>query len=387
MRKRSTCRCLKLGLSMAEQPGKTKGAAAPADGIRLYFHLGTEKTGSSFLQSVFALNRPTLAAQGLWFPKGKRWSEAQMRKGDISAGNGEWLLGLLQGDDWPGVQAYLAHVLAEAGAAGCRQIVFSSELLLPLMAEPERIDRLNRILASMKVASVSVLVFLREPVSQILSLYRHRAKRGTAGSFGDWALAGYSLPKNLDGLERGLATAGWTLQARAYRRDPAHLLEACFRDWLGIEPPTDWPRQPVNPSLTLSEVELLRHFRKLDPFCVSELHAGLVAVPADSKPAAGCFEQRLQAQAAAIVQQYGDFWAQWLDRLPADERFAISSAVDEDIRGKPALSLSSAQLQALVDSLARASSPAGKIRLRWQHAIRPKLARLVRAILPERRPW
>ena len=371
---------------MAELPGK-KGAAEPAEGIRLYFHLGTEKTGSSFLQSVFALNRPTLATQGLWFPEGKRWSEAQMRKGDISAGNGEWLLALLQAADWPGVEAYLNHVLAEAGAAGCRQIVFSSELLLPLMAEPERMDRLNRMLASMKVASASVLVFLREPVSQILSLYRHRAKRGTAGSFGDWALAGYTLPKELAGLEQGLETAGWTLQARAYRRDPAHLLEACFRDWLGIEPPTDWPRQPVNPSLTLSEVELLRHFRNLDPFCVSELHAGLVTVPAESKPAPGSFEHRLRAEAAAIVQQYGDFWAQWLDRLPADERFAIPPAVDEDIQGQPALSLGPAQLQALADSLARASSPAGRIRLRWQHAVRPRLGRLVRAILPEGRPW
>ncbi|MCC5865191.1 MAG: hypothetical protein JJU31_08750 [Wenzhouxiangella sp.] len=361
--------------------------AAGADATRLYFHLGTEKTGSSFLQSAFALNREHLAAQCIWFPAGKRWSEAQMRKGDISAGNGEWLLGLLQADDWPGVQAYLAHVLAQARAAGCGQLVYSSELLLPLMAEPERIGRLHRMLASMQVASVSVLVFLREPVSQILSLYRHRAKRGTAGSFSAWAETGYSLPAELAGLDTGLAAAGWKLQARAYRRDPAHLLAACFRDWLGLEPPAEWPRQPVNPSLTLSEVELLRHFRTLDPLCVSELHASLVAVPEARKPPAGGFERRLQAQAAAIVQADADFWKKWLARLPADEHFVIPSVADDDTQGDPALSLGSAQLQALVESLSRASRPTERLKLRWQHSIRPQLGRLARAILPERKPW
>lgn len=57
--------------------------------MKLYLHCGYHKTGSSFLQTLFARNRKLLEDHGFFFPEGNK--DEDMLKGNISAGNG-WLL-------------------------------------------------------------------------------------------------------------------------------------------------------------------------------------------------------------------------------------------------------------------------------------------------------
>ena len=54
--------------------------------MNLYLHIGTEKTGSSHLQSLSAINRDLLKKSGIWFPEAEK-RDNMLLSGDISAGN------------------------------------------------------------------------------------------------------------------------------------------------------------------------------------------------------------------------------------------------------------------------------------------------------------
>ena len=57
---------------------------------KLIIHIGHGKTGSSYLQSVFALNKDMLKKEGFDYPDHKDSKVAEI--GYISAGNGDLLL-------------------------------------------------------------------------------------------------------------------------------------------------------------------------------------------------------------------------------------------------------------------------------------------------------
>ncbi|MDZ7755183.1 hypothetical protein [Rhodohalobacter sp.] len=67
--------------------------------MKIYLHIGTEKTGSSHLQSIAGINRERLTNEGIWFPKAEKL-EQQLLKGEISAGNAQDITDALNADDF-----------------------------------------------------------------------------------------------------------------------------------------------------------------------------------------------------------------------------------------------------------------------------------------------
>ena len=63
--------------------------------MKLYLHIGTEKTASSFVQTTFARNRDWLSSLGVFYPKGGK-RENDMMAGLISPGNAKDLTILLK---------------------------------------------------------------------------------------------------------------------------------------------------------------------------------------------------------------------------------------------------------------------------------------------------
>jgi hypothetical protein len=56
--------------------------------VLFHLHIGTKNTGSSLLQTLYALGRADMQGQGVWVPPGTRHDERGMKAGRISAGNG-----------------------------------------------------------------------------------------------------------------------------------------------------------------------------------------------------------------------------------------------------------------------------------------------------------
>lgn len=93
-------------------------------------HIGTEKTGSSYLQCKLALGRDQLLRSGLWFAYGASFDEESMKSGRISGGNALKTAEDMERDDWSSATRRLASARQEASGRGVSGVLISSELLL-----------------------------------------------------------------------------------------------------------------------------------------------------------------------------------------------------------------------------------------------------------------
>ena len=349
--------------------------------VRGWLHLGPEKTGTSFLQCLCVGNRELLAGNGVHFPVGTSYDERCMQKGRISAGNGRVLARLLEADDWDGVQGWLEKSVAEARERQCTELLISSEQLLAPLARPRGFERLVEVLRSCGVEAVSTLLILRDPVSQLLSLYKHRAKGGRAGRIHEWVEAGYLLPQHLASLRRQIDTIDALVHVRAYTRQPGGLEDIFFRDWLDLKEPLRAKDTEVNPSLSLSELELVRRMNARRPELVPFLNQRLSTVSRTEKVQGSALEAHARAVAENAVWQHRDEWQHWNELLPEGERLSIPRNAPEIPEWPSELGFSDRQLEELAGFIAETSRLRFLARVVWRARVRPWLGRVRRRLM------
>lgn len=349
--------------------------ASPPE-LRACLHLGSEKTGSSFLQHLCVKYRELLGHCGIAFPPGTPHDERCMRNGQISAGNGRQLAAAVHDDDWKAINQLIVQAVTLARRNNARTLLISSEHLLAALNGDSRLARLIDGLDAAGVSSVSLLLVLRDPVEQLLSLYKHRAKGGIAGRIDEWVSNGYHLPRELQALRRHAVESRADLTVRAYSRQPGGLEEIFFADWLGLDKLPDAAWITVNPSLTLSELELIRQMAERKPALVPFLYRHLAAIPGQIKMQGNALEAYAQAVAANTVWQHREEWRRWNERLPEGEALEIPAQAPDLPEWPQELGFSSAQLDGLADFMAESTRLRFWLRLVWKSRLRPGLARL-----------
>lgn len=349
--------------------------------MRWYLYIGTEKTGSSHLQSVLALSRSQLSEAKVAFPPGTSHDERCMRNGQISAGNARLLASALQQGDTQAARHQLQQAVGFAEQTGSDKVVLACEWLTAVLAEPSALEHCLTLLEEVGATSVSMLLVLRDPLEQCLSLYKHRAKRGTAGDIDTWiARGGYRLPADLASLRQQVKESTAELVVRRYDRKPGWLDRLFFEEWLGIPTPEVTLPDSVNPSLSLSELVLVRQMAETRPALVGPLFDALAAVPAKEKVQGAALEAYARAVAARAVAAHAAEWAAWNERLPEGEALTIPEAPAELPPMPRELSLSERQLQAVCQLLAEAATMPFMARLLWHSHLRPALGRLKRRV-------
>ncbi|WP_376696604.1 hypothetical protein [Wenzhouxiangella sp. EGI_FJ10305] len=344
-------------------------------------HIGTEKTGSSHIQSLLALSRDSLTPSGIAFPRGDLHDERCMRKGQISAGNAKSLAKALSISDEAAAKAQVHLARRSTVREGLNRVVLSSEWLLSSLAEGDNARRLVTLLNDADASSISFLLVLRDPLEQCLSLYKHRAKGGTAGTIADWLKTGYQLPFELRAVRQKLDELDCELVVRGLGKEPGTLERLFFDDWLGVPAPAVELPATVNPSLTLSELVLIRQMAEVRPDLVPSLYDALVAVPGDDKIQGEALEAHARAVAAQAVAMHAEEWSAWNERLPQDEQLCIP---DSPVHMPPApkeLGLSERQMQAVSALLGKAATPQFIAQVFWRSQVRPALGRIKRRLL------
>src|SRR6056297_3014889 len=99
--------------------------------MQALLHIGTEKTASSYLQSVAALGRADLAEGGVAFPRGWWHDEESMAAGRISAGNARHLAQAMDLEDHKVVLKSARGAVDDAARIGATSLLLSSEQFLP----------------------------------------------------------------------------------------------------------------------------------------------------------------------------------------------------------------------------------------------------------------
>ncbi|WP_114961807.1 hypothetical protein [Tritonibacter mobilis] len=150
-----------------------------------YVHIGTHKTGTTYLQSWMRKNANTLAQLGIVYPDiGLTPKDAAHKVLALEARTAPDTLS--ETESW----AQLADIVAETSG----DVVISSETFSGRMTAPEHVRRLVHFFADLGLQT-KFIIFLRDPPAYLNSLYVQAVKRFNAGcSFEDYAAEHFGAP-------------------------------------------------------------------------------------------------------------------------------------------------------------------------------------------------
>lgn len=306
-----------------------------------------------------------------------------MLAGRISGGNAMTLAKQIWDARWTRAEQWLLSAVDAARSQRCDRLLLSSEWLLGALANEGRLLELSRRLSRLGSHPTELLLILRDPVEQLISHYKHRAKSGQAGSLDAWVDSNYLLPGRLAAIRKQIEDSGATLVVRGYGKQPGALERLFFEDWLAIPVPAEASGLRVNPSLSLSELVLLRKLRALQPGLVPYLYERLLAVDPDVQVSGVQMQDYARRVAANAVARHAEEWQRWNAMLPESERFSIPQLGPEPGPEPDSLELSASQMSAVIQLLVEAATPGFMLRLYWSWRLRPALSRIKRSI----RPW
>lgn len=212
----------------------------------ILLHIGQSKTGSSFVQSSFAIGKSVLHDNGIHYPISDNIAKSAIN-GEITSGN-----------FWPR-EGEIEKLCDSVSNSPCKKILVSSESIFDILSNISGDHFLDSLKNSHSEVSFRVLCYVRDPLEHAVSIYQQLVKRGgfTAG-FAD-GLKYYDIPSRSIQAFRRLKNYGAEITIFNYSRHRGHLLSTVER-WLGLEEgmlPLP-PKEIINRSLTNSELLIQR---------------------------------------------------------------------------------------------------------------------------------
>lgn len=153
--------------------------------MKLYLHIGTEKTGTTTVQKFFHMNRKKFAAKGILYPS-TIGSKNHIR------------LPLLGYDDWRKdnvsrlaktnkdedfnlfCSEFTKEFKSELALMSCQRVLCSSEHLQSQLKTVDDIYRLKKSLQKIGFVQFEIILYLRHPAEIAQSLYSEAIKCGSA---------------------------------------------------------------------------------------------------------------------------------------------------------------------------------------------------------------
>jgi hypothetical protein len=242
--------------------------------MRVYLHIGVEKTGTSSIQRFFRINRDALKREGVLFP-GSPGAENHMAlaaaaQNDRKRDDLRIIHGL---DSTAKIREFRRTVaerlMAESRDSGCQTVVFSGEHCSSRLTTPAEVDLLARMLRPL-ASDITIVVYLRRQDEFLCSTYSTDVKSGFSGRMEVPSPEQREERYNYQSLlQRWSSVFGKrNIVCRLFDRT---LLKdgdvvADFLQLLGIER-NDGYRQPerVNESLDINALEFLRLFNTTVP--------------------------------------------------------------------------------------------------------------------------
>jgi len=225
--------------------------------MELYIHIGTNKTGSSYLQSTITLNRATLLSQGVYAPKSK-WDDS-MLKGLITPGNGHELALIVTSEDRKiKLQKYFNRIMEEAKAERCSKVLLSNEMLIRFFSDSEILNDLEIMAKKAGFTKIHYLAYFRNLYEHALSLYKHRAKFGKHPEYALWFRTDYETLRLLQPLLTNIKSSSSEFTFVPYEKESGKIINRCS-NWLKLNPESlELFKNEVNPSLTLNQINWIQ---------------------------------------------------------------------------------------------------------------------------------
>ena len=323
--------------------------------MRLHLHVGHGKTGSSYLQSWWALNRSELwRVDRLHYPVAD--SDQRALSGRFTMGNGFLLDQALKVSHQPQqLSQFWSDVLPKQKDPDPNGVLFSAERWARHL--PMQLEDLIRVADVGGFDQLTIWLLVRDPLDHALSVYGQMVKRhGFSGSLQDW-LEIYDFPKLLLRFLEVFQSQPDRISFRVdhYGRQRNNL-ENCLVDWLALPVNLKWqkPSSMVNRSLTQDELMMMRFLNQRLGERASTVGEQLVDRLPNLKPA------RLHPSNDAL-KRFEERWSSTVEqincRLPDSSQLCCSmstfvSSRDEEQHQK-LICLLPEQLECLFDALVR----------------------------------
>jgi len=221
----------------------------------LFIHCGAPKTGTSFLQVLFARYAAALADAGIVYPETS--SHAAASAGEITSGNGVEMANFLDPTlphEIVDKEAFPDELRRIAKAANGCHLLYSSEFIS--FVDTERSARLVATITEIGYTP-RIVYCVRDIGRAAISTYSQQVKRhGESRSFRDF-LAGWD-PYYEWNLQCKIRNFGQdNVRIYNYEEHRGRLAELFFRDILELDF-VPYETERINRSLTLKELELMR---------------------------------------------------------------------------------------------------------------------------------
>jgi hypothetical protein len=219
---------------------------------KLFLHVGHGKTGSSFIQSFFALNVDRLAEQGVIYPESH---DVQIAR-NLHITSGNFRIKAIM-EEFPQFRK-----LADDASAS---LLFSSEYLFPELFSEENAAEFIKDSGF----DIEVLLFIRNPIDLIRSTYIQMVKRsGYSRAIDEYRrknLSDYHLTREVGDFCRNCRRHGFNLRVVSYDFHRDDVVTPVL-DFLGVGDRSQFRMidNVVNRSLDDAEIYLMR---KLNEAC------------------------------------------------------------------------------------------------------------------------
>jgi hypothetical protein len=178
-------------------------------------------------------------------------------------------------------------------------------------------------LKKMGISDVKFLLFLRDPINQALSLYKHRAKDGNVLDIEEWPKKHYVYGGALVSFLEQAQLEKINLETRKFYKEKGAIEKILFKDWIDIQEDLIPPPKIVNPSLSLSVLILLKKVRQHQPYLVNVLYGNLIKINKKDKCESSSIEQYHKQSLSNQIVNYRRTWEICNQFLPVDEKIAI----------------------------------------------------------------
>ena len=327
--------------------------------MKLLIHFGIYKAGSSYLQHICASKRDYLIANNIYFPESKE--DQKMKKGLISKGNADGLDSAFKKEDPSKISKILQQWYNIAESKNCNIVLISAEALVHQLAEQRKLNLIVNSANTIGYTEIRAMGFFRDLADHALSTYKHRAKSGAIPDYKHWVNNVYETPKLLENLASVIINnqdIKWTL--RKFKKDSNFLKQAFFKDWLEIEVPGFQTRPNVNESISLSEVKVMNHIRKIYPNVTDYFYEGFKNLPKKDKADDEDLDAYVLSSFAKNLAQHDKNIQNINTYFAKNEQLVVGEFKNTDIN-EPTMKLSDSQISYLFKRIQYFKTVEGKI--------------------------
>ena len=266
--------------------------------MELYLHIGTNKTASSFLQTLMVTNAKLLAQCGYYIPTSKY--DDEMKRGSITPGNGADLAWAIHDKNVNSIKQILTKSFVEAKGEGLDKVLISNEIIVRLFSDKDCLDSFSQSVKELNITKVKLIVFVRDLLGHSRSLYLHRSKSGDNFDIQNWFETDYETLCLTDQFLKLYKQYNFEISFASFNSNT--LVKNFFDVFLEVDSKSlQIPNLSVNKSLGLNETRVLQTAKILSRLNTHLLYSKLLKLDTTANEE---LEKQFKVEAASYFKNH-----------------------------------------------------------------------------------